>query len=415
MNADATVPVVGELAPKRTERKPAREERSDYLDLVRGYAACAVVFEHIRLIWFINPNKAGHLSVFEKVFYALTGLGHQAVLAFFVLSGAAIGPAVWRDCRAASFSWNKYMTKRFARLWAVVIPALLLTWAVDAFGHSLAPLLYEKAIAAHQVPIVQRSNATTFIGNVLFLQTYYLPIFGSNSPFWSLAAEFWFYVAFPLLALAAVLRHRRWRAPIMIVLIAAILTIFGKQFVAGLAIWVTGAAAMLIPSPKSGWAAWAAAGGFAFCALLAIVMKSSFYGSHQIPTDFGFGCAFALTLWASRDAQFHSVLARLSDSLRARFFASYSFSVYAVHFPVILLAAAAFHHFQNLRPTLQGMWDALLLFFGAMVVARGFYLLFEANTPYLRALLMRPIPFWRNSRRTQTCSRICSQSMPSRS
>jgi len=38
--------------------------------------------------------------------------------------------------------------------------------------------------------------------NVFFLQTITVPVYGSNSPLWSLANEFWYYLLFPLLLLA---------------------------------------------------------------------------------------------------------------------------------------------------------------------------------------------------------------------
>ncbi|HTB81770.1 MAG TPA: acyltransferase [Opitutaceae bacterium] len=384
--------------------RPAREalpERSDFLDIVRAYAACAVVFEHIRLIWFTNPGKVVHLSALEKIFYLLTGLGHQAVIAFFVLSGAAVGPSVWHQFQERRFSWPGYMAKRFSRLWAVVIPALLLTWAIDAWGHALAPVLYETATTIHRTPVMMRSNAAAFLGNVLFLQTYYSPIFGSNSPFWSLAAEFWFYVAFPILAVVAI-RLRRWRLPVLLLGVSVMLVIFGPGFIAGLAIWSAGAAAMLAAVVRSKRVAWAIlVAGSLSGAFIAVATKTWFHGSREMLSDLVFGAVFAAILWASRHAAFRQASARLSGFLRAEFLASYSFSVYAIHFPLLLFAAAALHHFQNMRPTLEGMACAVLLFFFTMVMARGFHLVFEANTRYLRTLLMRPVAFSCRLRRSQ--------------
>jgi peptidoglycan/LPS O-acetylase OafA/YrhL len=43
-------------------------------------------------------------------------------------------------------------------------------------------------------------TATTFVGNLAFLQTIAVPIFGTNGPMWSLANEFWYYLIFPLAA-----------------------------------------------------------------------------------------------------------------------------------------------------------------------------------------------------------------------
>ena len=36
------------------------------------------------------------------------------------------------------------------------------------------------------------------MGNLFFLQTIFVPPFGSNAPLWSLSFEFWYYLLFPL-------------------------------------------------------------------------------------------------------------------------------------------------------------------------------------------------------------------------
>lgn len=39
----------------------------------------------------LDYSSAGGVSIFQKVFYAGTGLGHEAVMMFFVLSGFFVG------------------------------------------------------------------------------------------------------------------------------------------------------------------------------------------------------------------------------------------------------------------------------------------------------------------------------------
>jgi len=46
--------------------------------------------------------------------------------------------------------------------------------------------------------------------NLGFVQTVSVPVYGTNGPLWSLANEFWYYVMFSLIAVAAI--QRRWHA-----------------------------------------------------------------------------------------------------------------------------------------------------------------------------------------------------------
>ena len=72
-----------------------------YLDLARGLAAPAVFAGHLRAFVFVDFQQAGQLGLFWKIFYFLTGLGHSAVMVFFVLSGFLIGENVARSVHQA--------------------------------------------------------------------------------------------------------------------------------------------------------------------------------------------------------------------------------------------------------------------------------------------------------------------------
>ena len=69
-------------------------KRLFHLDLIRGLAALLVCSGHLRAFLFCGLEEIQLPSVFTKVFYFLTGLGRQAVMVFFVLSGFFVAGSV---------------------------------------------------------------------------------------------------------------------------------------------------------------------------------------------------------------------------------------------------------------------------------------------------------------------------------
>jgi peptidoglycan/LPS O-acetylase OafA/YrhL len=85
-----------------------KPSRLDHLDLLRGLAAFLVLAGHLRAYVFQSfpeIDKAGaQLSAFVKAFYFATGLGHQAVMIFFALSGFLVLGKALDDIIAYRFS-----------------------------------------------------------------------------------------------------------------------------------------------------------------------------------------------------------------------------------------------------------------------------------------------------------------------
>ena len=71
-------------------------QRFFWLDVVRGLSAIAVCAGHLRSVMFVDYSNLQTPSLLQKVFYGLTGLGHQAVMVFFVLSGFFVGGSILR-------------------------------------------------------------------------------------------------------------------------------------------------------------------------------------------------------------------------------------------------------------------------------------------------------------------------------
>src|SRR5882672_11159660 len=98
-----------------------------YLDLLRFAAAMLVFLDH-----------AGRKRLGGPLLGHLEGLADFAVLLFFVLSGYVIAFA--GDCKERTL--GSYAVARTARIYSVVVPALLLTFVADRIGMALKPALY---------------------------------------------------------------------------------------------------------------------------------------------------------------------------------------------------------------------------------------------------------------------------------
>ena len=177
--------------------------RDGILDLVRGVSALLVMLGHLRGFLFLDFAELDRAGVLTKFFYFATGLGHQAVMVFFVLSGYFVGGSVLSGLGNGRFTWRCYAASRLTRLWMVLIPALVLTLCFDLLGSHWNPGAYAGDLNArfmsgptHIQPAAH--DWLTLLGNLCFVQNITVPVFGSNGPLWSLANEFWYYVMFPL-------------------------------------------------------------------------------------------------------------------------------------------------------------------------------------------------------------------------
>jgi peptidoglycan/LPS O-acetylase OafA/YrhL len=168
------------------------------LNLLRALSAFAVVLGHVRLLFIEDYSTAPHTPV-DAVLYAVTSLGSEAVIVFFVLSGYFVGGGVVSRVRRNAFSWFDYGNSRLTRLWLVLIPALLLTLLIDLTGRAAfsGAAVYQHPDAYAGMNLEPTLTPLAFLGNVAFLQGLHVPIYGTNNPLWSLAYEAWYYLMFP--------------------------------------------------------------------------------------------------------------------------------------------------------------------------------------------------------------------------
>lgn len=364
--------------------------RDEVLDIVRGLSALAVLAGHLRSFILRDLVEIANPSLLTKGFYFLTGFGHQAVMVFFVLSGYLVGGGVCKMLKAGRFSWSHYALARLSRLWVVLLPALLLTWLCDCIGQGLVPEPYvgsmRSVFQSGPLPVSGISSTpATFFGNLLFLQTVEVPVMGTNSPLWSLANEFWYYLLFPLLAIGLTGWRSPWRAGASLLLAGILLAWLPWGLVSKGLIWVLGVAVWwLAEKPQvrrlaAHWAWWAS-GGFVFLGALVASRAHWTAGS-----DWAVGMAFAAWMPALLGPLRHRALLRGAG----RWLSEISFTLYVVHFPLLFLIVALAFRGRQFEPGSMGYGIYSLLFLTIIATSFGFYWLFESRTDSVRQWVKR--------------------------
>ncbi|MDV1146441.1 acyltransferase [Klebsiella pneumoniae] len=149
---------------------------SIYLDLIRFTAALVVVLSH----------AAGFTSLKIPI---ISGLGTEAVVVFFVLSGYVIA-------YVSSNKENNYIAffkARAIRIYSVLVPAVLITLIFDHIGLKYNPSYYFSHSNFHY-----DYSIFTFIKLNFFLGEGFNQhlVFGSNEPIWSIGFECIYYILF---------------------------------------------------------------------------------------------------------------------------------------------------------------------------------------------------------------------------
>jgi peptidoglycan/LPS O-acetylase OafA/YrhL len=273
----------------------------------------------------------------------------------------------------------------------VLIPALAIGWIWDNLGINLfgQNSIYGGEIAGSNIinfAVSARLGLLTFIGNLFFLQGIAVPTFGSNSPLWSLSNEFWYYILFPLL-LGVVVSKKKFRS-IYVFLTLIILFAIGRETSLYFLIWLLGAAIGLLPyfrvisSQKMlDFASFISIFVLAICltAIKLEVIKS------VILEDFLLGITSTVFIYITLNNR-----RELQPNLYTNFsqkLASFSYTLYLVHLPVLVFIQAALIHQQRWQPNiiylLLGYFIFVIILLYAYVISR----LTEAKTDEIRSAI----------------------------
>jgi len=296
---------------------------SVFLDISRFAAAMVVFLGH----------TAGR-SFSGGLFWQLENYLETAVMVFFVLSGYVIGYVT--DARETKA--RDYAAARLARLYSVVLPALLLTIVADTVGLSVNAGFYTNGPwnfgGEHLL-----SYLATFLYANEFWGWSVAP--GSNAPFWSLSYEASYYVLFGLYFFLK--GPRKW---LWIFLVALLV---GPSILSRLPIWLMGLGVYHWTKGDRTLPGWAA--GAAFMLGLALVYASPLIreGTNRwtlpllrpmLISDYTDGIGFSLVILG-----FSTLPDRIkgwvqSFAASARYAGSLTFSLYLFHLPIVMLISA---------------------------------------------------------------------------
>ncbi len=350
--------------------------------MLRGAAAMLVFLSHLRAFTFVDYGSLLDPSLVTKAFYAMTGLGHQAVIAFFALSGFLVGGKALSDMLAGCWSWRLYIPRRLTRLWVVVIPALAITLVLDRLGlmssggAGYGGAYYATYCSGPNPDLPLDHSLAALLGNLVFVQTIYVPVFGSNSPMWSLANEFWYYAVFPLAASLFLVPYGRSGLLLAAGLLMAAVLALPAGFLPGGLIWAAGAAGgWLVRSPRLAPLFRHAASRAAVAVLAGLAVVYT-----KIPGGAAPDLVLGLSLAAGLPALAHLPSWGAFYRRLARGAAGMSYTLYLVHFPLltfVFLTGAAPVQWQ---PGLAGA--GIFLAAAALTLAwtAGIWWCFERNT-----------------------------------
>jgi peptidoglycan/LPS O-acetylase OafA/YrhL len=375
----------GKLSAMRVRLDPGLSAGLDHL---RWLAAFLVLLGHVRLhtIGSYGSDVIGAELPLVRAFFLVTGLGHQAVICFFVLSGVLVAGKFVGRPPPTMREYGDYLLDRLTRIWIVAIPALLFSAVVAQL--SLRTIgAFHNALADRCQP-----GITDLAVNLAFLHKAFWPTICSNSPYWNIHNEVWYYVLFP--AMLAILGAASFWARGMLLLLVGLsigaLLLFDPRdehnTLTHFPIWAAGALVAV------GWRCRVPV-AFAVALLLAALVVARAAGDwHFLIKDYLVALGLLLLLLAIRDATPPACLLAPGLSRLGSRLAGFSYSLYLVHAPVIFLIRTLLEEkFDVAFPIRQVGMAALAIMLlealAALLVAQLFYLACERHTAALRGYL----------------------------
>lgn len=362
------------------------------MDFIRGVSALMVCAGHLRAVMFVDFTDSTSRHLLSKPFYFLTSLGHEAVVVFFVLSGFFVGGSVLS--KKMNFRFDGYLIARLSRLWTVLIPALVFTLVIDTLIRNFFPEILSGAFHSELMSgpkDVYSDSFRTFLGNITFLQTIYVPVFGTNGPLWSLTNEFWYYITFPLMMLGfGVIVTKRMHQIISLILMVIVIWFFTNYVLGGYFIWLAGVCVYLVYLNRlMQFGLWFVLGSFLIFLAALINTKTTFLpnpsGFHP---DYYVAIGFSIFLISLQKIE-KSTFVQERLSKLAIWLSDISYTLYVIHFPMFMLLYGWIYQGRQLEFGVKSVGLYLVWLLLVVLFSRIFWWVFERNTAYTRTALFR--------------------------
>ena len=362
-------------APRaQSEARAEGAGKEHVIDAMRGFAALLVAYFHCRQVEWVGMQtfhqSVGHSFSLSTIAAYLTfpiAWGSAGVPIFFVISGYCIhrGGAL-RLAKNPDYRLDtgNFWIRRFARIYPVLLAALVLTFALDWASLQLPPVNHK----------IREIGLQAFLVNLFSLQGVAGKTFGSNGALWTLSLEVQFYAIYPLLF---ALRRRLGMTSVLAivavinVLSAYVLERHDLQFFTSywfswtLGAWIADAKARSTPEARS--SVWLYVLAAAFIALGCAAFHFGQYGAFQL-----WAVGFAFYLYKALERPNADKADTPGVRLLSRF-GDFSFSLYLIHLPIFVLLSSILF-----RSSLQmSIWPSFGYMLVAVPVAYVFYRLVE--------------------------------------
>lgn len=375
--------------------------QKDFINMARWFAAIMVMLGHVRHLVLFDYYELSSTNILDKLFYFVTGFGHESVIVFFVLSGILVGGISYEKwSKKNSISITDYFISRFTRIYIVLIPALIFGYFIDNIGLHFFnnSHLYTNPLSYNTISL-QNSISTSLnlfvlLGNVLNLQGLYVPILGTNFPLWSLAYETWYYIIFLIISMFFFKSINKY---IFIVLISLFLIFLPLKLLMYFSIWLLGLLSYVwlikdykIPSYKITTI-------FLFLCLTYSRLShdvSSFSGNEvlffEYKRDLILAFSFCLFFISLKNLNILLVFSKQS-----KFLSGFSYSMYLIHFPVMIFISSFLYQIFGLQVRMEpNFWGYSYFIFMSVLLflsSLAFWYFFERHTDRFRFFLSKKI------------------------
>ncbi len=345
------------------------------LDSLRIFAASAVFLGHTNFLWFFGGGEIGPKN------------GQEYVIIFFVLSGFVIA---WSIDKKKDLNFNQYSFDRLTRLWSVALPALVIGSALDYWGRSINPETYEYIFAASYL------EAKILVSSFFMHECWFFSIRpGSNGPFWSLSYEFFYYLIFGSIMLLPTYKSKLigglfWllvAGPKILLLfpcwLIGCLAYYGCKsfriniFLATLFALLSGY--FLVTTMVDRWLHWNP-WSYDGLGIPPLFYSAKYFDDYTIAGAVAL-FLFSMNYWFSLEKKSNGLL-----SLLIRKSANCSFSLYAIHFPIMALLGALWASGSLID---VGYFGGIML---VLVLCYLFAIVFELPLKKYRSFLIRIFP-----------------------
>jgi peptidoglycan/LPS O-acetylase OafA/YrhL len=374
---------------------------SDFLNASRWVAAFLVTFDHV-FSTSINYHDIVEPSLFLRTVHLFGSFGHIAVIIFFVISGFLVGGRAILNFKDKGFGVADYCIHRFTRIYIVLIPALIIGYLLDWSGIAFfnASRIYNGPPGYGNLfgnDLTKHLSLGIFVGNLLQLQTITVSSLGSNVPLWSLANEWWYYVLFGVFMIACRSRGMLTRV-VASCAILAIITVLPLKISLWFVLWCLGGAVAVLDRYWRGWSFTTGATLLVVCLIAARWIEPRLWRmgvATGLPTNFALdlvvALSYAIVLLCAKN-----LTDRLKFPSLHRALASFSYTVYLVHFPAMVFLAAFMNDVLDIGFTRQP--DVATMVYGGTLLAMiyGYAWVFaeftEAHTDTVRSRLSFLVP-----------------------